>query len=221
MQDVRRIHEVYYKDCTLQSKKHFIVQHSRIATAKTHSLPENDNIQNPKQRNIVITHDLPRRREGVVTNVRVCQNAFLHILNEKKDRVRRICRAYLELGIPPPEKRGGARRVEITAFRTNAVIDFIKKFRPIQSHYCRGKIKVRQYLDSSLSCCSLWKMFLAEHGLSPSALGEGEVQPVEEALNAEEAEPSEGISSLPDEPLPLSAGTQAEPPYTINKPVNE
>ncbi|XP_046684621.1 uncharacterized protein LOC124370380 [Homalodisca vitripennis] len=40
LQDVRKIHQQYYKDADLQSKKNFILQHVIVSSAKRTRLPE-------------------------------------------------------------------------------------------------------------------------------------------------------------------------------------
>lgn len=106
---------------------------------------------------------LPKQREGVIKNVHVCRATFLEVLQESRDWVQRLCNKYLDQGVTPPESRGGARHLEKYNLKRQAVIDFIEEFKAIQNHYCRGKIKVRQYLPSDLSVQKMWNMYVETH----------------------------------------------------------
>lgn len=148
MQDVRKIHQKYYKSAKLEDKKNFILQHTTVSSVSRRrpKLPISS-----KERHVSTCFTLPKQREGITKNVRVCRAAFIHILQESRDRLQRLCKNYLEQGVTPPETRGGARKVVEYDRKRQRVIDFIKEFKPIQNHYCRGKIKLRQYLPSELS----------------------------------------------------------------------
>lgn len=89
----------------------------------------------------------------------VCRAAFLSIIQEKRDRVNRLCQKFLESGTTPKETRGGDRKTLKYQPRREAVKEFIKTFRPIQSHYTRGKHTKRQYLPSELNTRKLWTLY--------------------------------------------------------------
>lgn len=75
-----------------------------------------------------------------------------------------ICKKYLESGTKPPETRGGARQVEKYNAKKESVKAFIKKFVPVQKHYCRAKNKHRHlHLPSELNISKMWKMYSEEH----------------------------------------------------------
>ncbi|KAJ8897619.1 hypothetical protein PR048_002968 [Dryococelus australis] len=92
MQDVRRIHQKYYANADLESKKNYILQHVAVSSAKRSHLSEGQSI-----------------RQYIVWDGK----AFLGILNESRDRVQRLCKKKnLQLGVTPPETRGEVHQVE-------------------------------------------------------------------------------------------------------------
>ncbi|KAL1490097.1 hypothetical protein ABEB36_012838 [Hypothenemus hampei] len=147
MQDVRKIHEKYYQVPDLQWKKNYILQHVYVNTAKKRCVVEG--LEGRK--NLSTCFVLPKQRCQVIENIRVCRVAFLNILQEKRDRVNRLCQKFLESDPTPAETRGGDRKSLKYESRREAVKEFIKTFRPIQSYQTRGKHAKRQYLPSELS----------------------------------------------------------------------
>ncbi|KAJ8880749.1 hypothetical protein PR048_017219 [Dryococelus australis] len=147
MHDVRRIHQKYYANADLESNKNYILQHVAFSSAKINRLPEGQSRRHVSN----LCYSLPRNVQGITKHVKVCRKAFLGVLNESRDRVQRLCQKYLQLGVTPSETRGGVRQVETCELKRTAVKEFVKTFQPIQSHYCRGKNTVRQYLSSQLN----------------------------------------------------------------------
>ncbi|XP_046684389.1 uncharacterized protein LOC124370144 [Homalodisca vitripennis] len=159
LQDVRKIHQQYYKDADLQSKKNFILQHVIVSSAKRTRLPEGIK----SKRNVSTDFFLPKMRNNKTENVKVCRAALLTILQESKNRVQLICKKYLETGVVPLETRGGARQVDKYNIKKDSIKSFIKTFIPVQKHYCRAKNKHRQYLPSELNITKMWKMYIEQH----------------------------------------------------------
>lgn len=155
LQDVRRIHNKYYQDNDLNSKKNYILQHATVSSAKRSRLPGGG----ISRKKVSTTYHLPKQREGKITNIKVCRAAFLRILQESRNRVQNLCQKYLEHGITPRETRGGARNIEKYQLKKQSVMNFIKSFRALQKHYCRSKNIIRQYLSSELSISKMWKMY--------------------------------------------------------------
>lgn len=159
MDDVRRIHQQYYQHPDLQSKYNYILQHVKVNTPKRKIIPEGME----RKRNVSTQFSLPKKGGGITVNVRVCRAAFLTILQEKRDRVNRLCQKFLETSITPKETRGGDRRTLKYQSKRNAIVEFIKTFRPLQSHYVRGKNLKRQYLPSDLNIKKMWSMYTENH----------------------------------------------------------
>ncbi|KAJ8881620.1 hypothetical protein PR048_018106 [Dryococelus australis] len=155
-----RMYEEYIKNTmptqTLKfKKKNCILQHVAVSSAKRNRLPECQSILQ-----VCTCYLLPRQRQGITEHVKVCRKAFLGVVNESRDRVQRLCQMYLQLGVTPPETRGGVRQVEKYELKRTAVKEFVKKCQPIQSHYCTGKNTARQYLRSQLNVEKMWEMYL-------------------------------------------------------------
>ncbi|KAJ8870757.1 hypothetical protein PR048_027056 [Dryococelus australis] len=135
MQDVRKIHQKYYANADLESKENYILQHVAVSSVKISHLPEG---QSRRQ--------LPRQRQGITGHVKVCRKAFLAGINQSRDRVQRLC----QLGITPPETRGGVHLVEKYKLKRTAVKEFREK-------------PMRQYLSSQLNVKKMWGMYLEKH----------------------------------------------------------
>lgn len=159
MQDIRKIHERYYQNPDLKWKQNYILQHVTVKTPKRKMVPEGMD----RRRNVSTEFTLPKHRGGTITNVRVCRAAFLSILQEKRDRLNRLCQKYLETGVAPNETRGGDRRTVKYQPKRHSIKEFVKTFRPIQSHYTRGKNLKRQYLPSELNIKKMWSMYTEKH----------------------------------------------------------
>lgn len=66
---------------------------------------------------------------------------------------------YLATGQGPSENRGGNRKYHAFRSKREAVQKFVMNFKPLDSHYCRGTIKRRIYLDPSLSIAKMYRMY--------------------------------------------------------------
>lgn len=159
-QDVRKIHQKFYEQPDHQWQNNFIIQHVSVVTPKRICTPAGI----PSRRKVSTHFSLPKRREDVVENVRVCRAAFLDILQVGRDRVNRVCKTFLTTGSAPVcETRGGDRRSHKYVNKREAVKHHIKTFKPLQSHYCRGKHIQRQYLPSDLSVQKMWSMYTEQN----------------------------------------------------------
>lgn len=63
--------------------------------------------------------------------------------------------------LPAKENRGSDRSEKYEA-RRKSIMEFINKFKVIESHYCRGQSE-RMYLDSSLNISKMWTMYQNEN----------------------------------------------------------
>lgn len=91
----------------------------------------------------------------------MCQRAFLDTLRISHNRVHGVLSRNFESGDMPEEKRGGDRKQSLFAEKKKSVKDFIKRFKVLESHYCRSKT-ARQYLSSDLNIKKLWRMYQTE-----------------------------------------------------------
>lgn len=111
--------------------------------------------KNGSRKNVSIEYSV-RKVNGKL--VQVCRTAFHGILNVGKDRVQGVCKRHLSTGAAPKESRGGDHRSSQYFAKKRSVIEYIKKFKCIEVHYCRGKTK-RQYLPSELSINKMHSMY--------------------------------------------------------------
>ncbi|CAG9833610.1 unnamed protein product [Diabrotica balteata] len=92
----------------------------------------------------------------------VCKKAFMEVLGKTRRRIDTVTKNFYRTFFPAMENRGGDKKLEKYMLEKSGVMDFINKFRVIESHYCRGQSQ-RLYLDSSLNIKSMWKMYLKEN----------------------------------------------------------
>lgn len=91
--------------------------------------------------------------------VKVCKKAFFSILKISESRVNRVVKYHFKTGNIPKENRGGDRKSIKFMDKTSSIIDFIQSFHLIDLHYCRSKIKYRQYLPSELNIKKMAQMY--------------------------------------------------------------
>jgi hypothetical protein len=78
--------------------------------------------------------------------------------NCPKHRFQDVLKRHCQTRTVAFKNRGGDGHSEKFHDRKEAVITFIKKFKPVESHYCREKSS-RQYLSSALNVTKMWKMY--------------------------------------------------------------
>lgn len=89
----------------------------------------------------------------------VCQKAFLDTLRLTKNRVVGVVSRHFQSGDMPKERRGGSRILKQYELKKKNVINFIKKFKAHEMHYCRSKSSSRVYLSSNLNIKKMWRMY--------------------------------------------------------------
>lgn len=116
----------------------------------------NRSLKNGSRKQISIDYSI-RTVKGKLLNV--CQKTFRRALNIGKDRIQRVCKRHIDTRAAPKESRGGDRKSSKFSAKKRSVIEFVKKFRCLEVHYCRGKTK-RQYFPSELSINKMHSMYL-------------------------------------------------------------
>lgn len=144
----------FYQSKNKPSQDAYILTYCDVTTPKR----SDRRPQNGPPKGISINYKI-RTRDGKL--VKVCQKAFCGFLNIGKDRVQRDCKRHINTGAPPIERRGGDRKSVQFLNKQNSVIGFIKKFKTLEVHYCRGRTK-RQYLPSELSINKMYLMYCNE-----------------------------------------------------------
>lgn len=118
-----------------------------IAVTKVKRYRPRKGIKNP--RGFVVRFHIPNCKTKEF--VPVCKKAFLLASRLKSSRVEGVAKRHYQTGGLAKERRGGNRKQFAFALRAEAVEKIIKSFTPLESHYCRQQIKVRQYLHPDLN----------------------------------------------------------------------
>lgn len=153
--DIIQFHRVFYKKPDKLYQDNFIIKHTKV-TAVHRRRPVNNR---GNKKDMAVTY-FARRRNSLIP---VCKRTFLSILALKKGRVTGVInRHFKTMGESARENRGGDHKTKKYASKRKAITDFINKLVPLEIHYCRSKIKSRQYLSSELNINKLYKMFIAQ-----------------------------------------------------------
>lgn len=94
--------------------------------------------------------------------ISVCRETFLKCLQIKKGRLRGVMNRFMATECMSTEKRGGDHKSFKNMDLKQSIINFIKKFKGCESHYCRSKSR-RIYLPSEPTGSSMFKMFMEEN----------------------------------------------------------
>lgn len=89
----------------------------------------------------------------------VCSKTFADVLRLKASRIQGVTKRNFISGSVAKENRGGDRKRFTFASRKEAVQKFIRKFKPLESHYSRGHIKHRIYLQPELNIKKIHRMY--------------------------------------------------------------
>jgi hypothetical protein len=71
--------------------------------------------------------------------VPVCLQTFVKVLFIGRDRVKGVLNRHFSSGSVASENRGGNRKEKRFENKKQSVINFIKKLKGVESHYCRRK----------------------------------------------------------------------------------
>lgn len=96
----------------------------------------------------------------------VCKKSFMEILGITRRRIDTVTKNYFRTSLPAQENRGGDTKSEKYQCKKQSVMNFINKFKAIESHYCRGQSE-RLYLDSSLNITKMWTMYQIDNNEQP------------------------------------------------------
>lgn len=153
--DIIKFHNAFYSTYNKIDQDNFILQHSKVSSIQRRRLKSGTG----NKKNISIVYYVRRRN----CKIPVCRSTFLSILGLKKGRVNGVVmRNFKSNGATACENRGGNRKEKKFAGIKISIKNFIKKLVPLEIHYCRGKIKCRQYLATNLSIAKLYKMYISE-----------------------------------------------------------
>lgn len=96
---------------------------------------------------------------------RICQKPFLKMLLFSKNLVESILNRNLATSKSPKRGTNGHRKNLLFGYHQKAMMQFIKKFKFLESHYCRGKLK-RVYIQSDVSINRLYKLYCNKYKLA-------------------------------------------------------
>lgn len=153
--DVLMFHKAFYSKCNKIHQDNFIIKFT--------------NIQKPKR--VRNTKGGPSRKYSTTywvqtkenKRVPVCKRTFTKILCIGGERVKGVLNRHFQTAQMATERRGGDKKKNKFLHIRQKVIEFIKKFKPLESHYCRAKIACRIYLASDLNIRKMWKLFQREN----------------------------------------------------------
>jgi len=155
MNEIKRFHSKFYgtKEKTFQDN--FLLKYCKTVPIKRKRPKNSQHVAKKFQTRFYILTNENRM-------LAVCKKAFMDVLGITRRRIDTVTKNFYRTSLPAKENRGGDRKLEKYMLKKNAVMDFINKFRVIESHYCRGQSQ-RLYLESSLNIKSMWRMYLKEN----------------------------------------------------------
>lgn len=145
----------FYKNYDKPKQDAFILKYIEPENSKRHRAT--DGSREPKM--VSVKYFI--RSITKAENIPVCKSVFLGVLGVSKHRVSLIAKKFVAHGQLPLENRGGDKKSVLFGPKKLAVVSFIKTFKCIESHYCRGKTQVRSYLSSELNIKKMWRMYIS------------------------------------------------------------
>nr|CAH7765624.1 unnamed protein product [Callosobruchus chinensis] len=149
--EVNEFHSAFYEVADKITQDNFIMKYVSSCPIQRRRNPNSD-----KQRTLSCAYYILNNSKKAVP---VCKETFLNILNLKKHRVDGVMKRFFTHNRIPKERRGGDHRSHKQAHIKENIKKFIKKFKVLEKHYCRGKSE-RQYLSSDLSIRKMYKMYI-------------------------------------------------------------
>lgn len=148
MMDIKRFHELFYNNKDKVAQDTLIYKCCYALKPKRSCLAINAR----GKKSVSILYHVVKNKQLV----RVCRNAFLGILNLKKDRVQRIVKKCENV---PKENRGGDRVGLKNEEKKRAISHYIESLKCTESHYCRSRTNARIYISCTLNIRKLYKLY--------------------------------------------------------------
>lgn len=155
MAEVKTFHSKFYEVKQKTYQDNFILKYCKTVPVKR-KRPKNST-HNEK---IFQTRFFVLSRQKKL--IPVCKNSFMGILGITRRRIDTVTKNFFKTSLPAKENRGGDRMSEKYRGKKESVMNFINKFKAIESHYCRGHSE-RLYLDSNLNITKMWVMYQNEN----------------------------------------------------------
>lgn len=152
MADIKDFHSAFYAVKTKASQDAFLLKYCTASNPVRYRPKSGE-----RGRKSLVYSYFVKTQGG--NHIEVCRRSFLDILGITKHRVEGVSVRFKKGETEVPlETRGGYRKEEKYSKKTESVINFIKQFKGIESHYSRSN-SCRTYLDSSLSIAKMWRMY--------------------------------------------------------------
>lgn len=152
MADIRAFHSAFYAVKTKASQDAFLLKYCSASNPLRHRPKSGER----GRKNIIYNYSVKTQAGNRIV---VCRNSFLEILGITKHRVEGVFLRFKKGDADVPlETRGGYRKEDKYNKKIDSVVNFIKQFKGIESHYSRGN-SCRTYLDSNLSIAKMWRMY--------------------------------------------------------------
>jgi hypothetical protein len=155
MQEVQQFNKKFYTNTTKVYQDAFIIKHTSSCSIKRRRPRTGEN----KTRTCSVKYFVKIYDSNTI--VPVCAKAFSQILKVSNFRIRSLTKKEHKQGVLPKENRGGDHKTKKYLKKKKAVITFIKKYRCLESHYCRSH-SIRLYLSSDLSIRKMYKQYQLE-----------------------------------------------------------
>lgn len=153
MNDIKQFHKLFYLSKKKNDQDKFILYYCKALVTKRRRI-RNEVATKPKS--ITVEYHV-KKIDG--TEIKVCRDSFLGILNVKKDRILRLLKKFKESGQLPQETRGGDRVKDKNTEKKNTIKAFIESLKCTESHYCRSDSPYRIYLPCDLNIKKLFQMY--------------------------------------------------------------
>lgn len=157
--EIREFHSKFYQTKEKIFQDNFLLKYCKTVPIKR-KRPKNSR---HREKQFQTRFYIPTKQKEMLA---VCKKTFMEVLGITRRRIDTVTKNFHSTFQPAQENRGGDRKSSKNIMKKKAVMDFINKFRAIETHYCRGQSE-RLYLDSSLNIKSMWRMYLKENEILP------------------------------------------------------
>ena len=151
--DLFYFHKKLYENISKIEQDNYLLKYMTVTKVKRYR--PRSGTKNPRA--FVVKFYIPNSNTKAL--IPICKKTFLRALRLKPSRIDGVAKRHYETGGLAKENRGGDRKKFAFASKKEAVEKFIKSFKPLQSHYCRDQIKVRQYLHPDLNIKKMFDMY--------------------------------------------------------------
>lgn len=161
MQDIKIFHQNFYSHENKVDQDNFIIKHCEVKEIKRRRPKTGESV---KAKSFSVVYKVRKNETNKL--IPVCRNAFSGVLKISKDRIAGVLKRFWDSGHMAKENRGGDRKTNKFSGKRRSVMEFIQRFKVIESHYCRNRTN-RKYLPSTLNITKMWRMYSSEFKDTP------------------------------------------------------